>query len=110
MCSNAAVSTSEPTGIHLSDSTGELVVSWSEGDPSTIPYRTVRLACGCALCVDELTGAPLLEPSSIPADVGVVDCHEVGLYGIQIKWTDQHSTGIYTWERLRQLGASGSAQ
>jgi DUF971 family protein len=27
----------------------------------------------------------------------------VGRYAMQIAWSDGHSTGIYTWERLRDL-------
>lgn len=94
----------EPTGIELRDSTGELVIPWSDESTTVIPYRELRLACGCALCVDELTGKPLLDASKVPEVVGVKDCWEVGLYGIQIAWTDGHRTGIYTWERLRELG------
>lgn len=95
----------EPTGVNLQDSRGLLVVTWSDGTLSPVPYRSLRLACRCALCIDELTGKPLLDPASVPADVGVVDCSEVGLYGLSITWTDGHSTGIYGWTLLRELGA-----
>jgi DUF971 family protein len=27
----------------------------------------------------------------------------VGHYAVQITWKDGHSTGIYTWENLREL-------
>lgn len=96
----------EPTGIDLQDSKGRLSVRWSDGSETSVPYRSVRLACHCAVCVDELTGRPLLDPGKVPADIGVVDCAEVGLYGIQITWSDTHSTGIFSWERLRELAAA----
>jgi DUF971 family protein len=33
------------------------------------------------------------------ADIGLV-----GAYGLNAVWADDHSTGIYTFERLRELG------
>ncbi len=99
----------EPTGVDLRDSQRELVVSWADGSATAIPYRELRLGCRCALCVDELTGKPLLDPATVPEDVGVADCWQVGLYGLQIAWTTGHRTGIYTWERLRGLGSTEPA-
>jgi len=96
----------EPVGIDLRDSTGHLRVSWADGVTTAVPYRELRLACRCALCVDEQTGRPLLDPATVPADVGIEGCKEVGLYGLQITWTGGHSAGIFTWERLRALGAT----
>ncbi|MBL4848787.1 MAG: DUF971 domain-containing protein [Planctomycetes bacterium] len=92
-----------PVGVDLQDSKSRLSVAWSDGSSSSVGYRALRLACRCALCIDELTGKPLLDPATIPAGIGVADCEEVGLYGIQIGWTDGHRTGIYTWVRLKEL-------
>ena len=96
----------EPTAVDLKDGPRQLIVSWDDGGATTIPYRELRLACGCALCIEEMTGRPLLDPDTVPEDVGVADCNEVGLYGLQIAFTDSHRTGIYTWDRLRALGAT----
>ena len=94
----------EPARVDLKDSQRTFVVEWTDGAESRIPYRTLRQACECALCVDELTGRPLLVPDSVPEDVGGEDCVEMGAYGLRIVWTDGHSTGIYTYERLRRMG------
>lgn len=93
-----------PVGLHLDDGKRTFVVRWEDGRESRIPYRALRLACRCALCIEETTGRPLLDPESVPDDVGVVDCQQVGLYGVQIRWSDGHGTGIMTWERLLALG------
>ncbi len=93
-----------PKGIDLKDSASLFVIAWNDGAETRIPYRALRLACRCAHCVEETTGRALLDPDSVPADVGVTECREVGLYGIQITWTTGHGTGIYTWEVLRRLG------
>lgn len=93
----------EPTGIDLSDSRGLFCISWAGGETTEIPYRALRLGCRCATCIDEITGKPLLDPATVPEDIGVTDCEQVGLYGVRIHWTDGHRTGIYTWERIREL-------
>ena len=55
----------------------------------------------------ELGWLPKVHPrESIPEDIGIAHCETVGHYGIRFDWTDGHTTGIYTWERLRSLGAS----
>ena len=84
---------------------GSPVVSWSDGTKTEIPYRVLRLACRCALCIEEMTGKALLDPTTVPEDIGVATCEEVGLYGLQIGWSTSHNTGIYTWDRLRALGS-----
>lgn len=93
----------EPAGLELSDSRRTFVVEWADGARTSVPYRELRLLCPCAVCVDELTGERVLDPDSVPEDVGIETTDEVGLYGIRIHWTDGHKTGIFTWDRLRRL-------
>jgi ATP-binding protein involved in chromosome partitioning len=94
----------EPTFIDLKDSQRTFVVGWQDGSQSSIPYRALRLACECALCVDELTREKLLDPRNVPEDIGVQDCQEMGAYAVRIVWTDGHSTGLYPFDRLRKMG------
>ena len=70
---------------------------------SVYPARFLRLQCPCAHCVDEMTGRRVLQESSIPQDVHPVAVVPVGRYAIQLRWSDGHSTGIYTWEKLFKL-------
>jgi ATP-binding protein involved in chromosome partitioning len=80
-----------------------LAISWSDGLASEYDVRALRLACQCALCVDEWTGAQTLDPASVEADVRPLSIAPVGRYGIQIDWSDGHSAGIYSFRRLREL-------
>ena len=80
-----------------------LGIDWADGSGSVIPLRELRLACGCAVCQDELTGAPLLDPATIPADIRAYRIAPVGHYALTFDWSDSHSTGIYPWEMLRAL-------
>lgn len=64
--------------------------------------RALRLACPCAACVEEMTGRPILDPESVAFDVVADEIELVGAYGIRIRWSDGHSTGIYTFRGLRE--------
>jgi ATP-binding protein involved in chromosome partitioning len=78
-----------------------LKIEWDEhGHVAFYPARALRLACPCAACVEEMSGHPLLDPASVPADIRPMSIALVGAYGLKIQWSDGHSTGIYTFERL----------
>lgn len=95
-----------PTQIEQHDAR-TLSIAWADGKTSLLDVRALRLACGCARCVDEWSGAALLSPDSVPADVAPRGIHSVGRYAIQIDWSDGHDTGIYPFARLRQLADRG---
>jgi ATP-binding protein involved in chromosome partitioning len=88
----------------------ELSIRWADGQAFLYPVRALRLACGCAHCVDEWTGEYQLDPATVPQDVHPIRMESVGRYAVQIHWSDGHDTGIYTFERLRALGESGVDQ
>ena len=81
----------------------ELAIAWGDGAECVYPVRELRLACGCASCVDEWSGERRLDPASVPDDVHPLRITPVGRYGIQIHWSDGHETGIYPFRRLREL-------
>ncbi|MGN6393572.1 MAG: DUF971 domain-containing protein [Gemmatimonadales bacterium] len=78
-----------------------VLVEWEEGGHAALyPARPLRLACACAECVDEMSGRGLLDSAAVPDDVRPVSLELVGTYGLRVRWSDGHSTGIYTFERL----------
>lgn len=86
-----------------------LLVEWGpDGGQVRYPARTLRLACPCAECVDEMSGRPLLVAERVPEGVHPTRLDLVGNYGLRIWWSDGHHTGIYTFEALKKglgLGA-----
>ena len=50
------------------------------------------------------TGAQLVNDGDLPKEVKVLAARPVGQYGLNLIFNDQHSTGIYTFELLRELG------
>ena len=87
-----------------------LLIEWEPGaEPVRYPARTLRLACPCAECVEEMSGRPLLRPESVPFDVAPRAVELVGTYGLRVVWSDGHSTGIYTFDALRRGVRTGGA-
>lgn len=84
-------------------------ITWSDGVRHLYPYRYLRLQCGCAGCVEEMTGRQLLNIASVPEDVIVVEYLTVGRYALQFLWSDGHSTGIYPFRMLLRLAAEDDA-
>lgn len=81
-----------------------LLVEWDvSGHAVLYPGRYLRLACPCALCIEEMTGRPLLDPATVSEDIQPRKIGLVGGYGLRIDWSDGHGTGIYTFELLRKI-------
>src|SRR6266852_241241 len=90
--------------------TRTLSVLWEDGQRNDFDVRDLRLACRCAVCVEEMSGRPLLDPKSVRPDVTPRTITSVGNYAITISWNDGHSTGIYSFEHLRAFGERGAAR
>lgn len=95
-----------PAGIRQSGPQ-ELEITWEDGHVSLYPVLYLRRACRCAACIDEWTGAKVLKPDAVPLDVKPVSLEPVGRYAIHIAWSDGHTTGIYSFEHLRNICPCG---
>lgn len=84
-------------------SNDELGIQWRDGKVSLLSARAMRLACPCATCVDEWTGDALLDPATVPGDIRFDSLRSVGRYAVAPKFSDGHGSGIYTFDRLRNL-------
>lgn len=82
---------------------GHIHIKWPDGAEDTLPNREVRGACQCASCVEEYTGDQLLDVNSIPEDIQAENIDRLGNYAVAIAWSDGHSTGIYSWNHLKEL-------
>ena len=81
----------------------ELEIVWNDGHVSLYPVVYLRRACRCAACIDEWTGEPILRPDQVSESVKPVAIDPVGRYAIHIAWSDGHTSGIYSFEHLRQI-------
>lgn len=94
------MSSATPKVIRKSDPT-RIDVEWSDGARTTYSAAELRRVCPCAICVNELTGVRTLDPASIPDDLTQSDVALVGHYGLSMRFSDGHHTGIYSFVFLR---------
>lgn len=93
-------SATEPVRIGRRDPT-RVVIEWADGHSTVFSTAQLRRLCPCAQCIHELTGQPLLDPSTVAEDLVHRDVRLVGNYAIAIQFSDGHDTGIYTFPKLR---------
>jgi len=98
-----------PVGFRRRDAR-TLSVLWQDGRRDDFDVRDLRLACHCAVCVEETSGRALLDPKSVRPDIAPREISSVGNYAIRFSWNDGHSTGIYSFEHLRALGELDAAK
>jgi DUF971 family protein len=81
----------------------ELTIRW--GDDSTFTYRHALLRgfCPCAHCQGH-QGPIGWTAAATDEDLDLLDIEEVGNYAVRLVFADGHSTGIFSFSHLRQLG------
>ena len=101
----------EPVAIKLKKSES-LAITWSDGRESNYPLRHLRRLCPCAGCQGErdLLGRQLLPVISTTYDgpITALGAELVGNYALRIVWSDAHSSGIYSFQYLRQIDPANS--
>jgi DUF971 family protein len=87
-----------------------LQITWSDGQKRAYTAQQLRAACPCATCRERRlhpppsTELPVLSAAEAQP-LTIRDMQPVGSYAYSIVFSDGHSTGIYTLEHLRELGA-----
>jgi DUF971 family protein len=100
----------KPIAVKVHVSTGEGVeITWSDGHTSRYDFAYLRDHCPCALCNDERAkklefgGAAAAALPMFKPRVKAKSATAVGHYAVQIEFSDGHSTGIYSFEHLREI-------
>ncbi len=92
-----------PAEIGPTEDGQRLRIAWADGAVTEFVPRALRVACPCAGCVDEMTGARILDPTRVSETIMPLEIHYVGRYALTFVWSDGHSTGIYPFDYLRKL-------
>lgn len=102
MSTPARTGSTEPAKIKKLSSQ-ELMILWRDGHESRYVGPVLRGLCPCASCQDEDTGQRLILPMHISDSLEFNKIELVGHYALQFEWSDGHRTGIYSFDRLREL-------
>ena len=108
----------KPIDVKVYVSTGVGVdVTWSDGHISHYDFSYLRENCPCATCKEERETHDKVEAKTsggsavlpmFKAKLSARGASAVGGYAIQIEFTDGHSTGIFSFDHLRQICPCGA--
>lgn len=102
-------SPSTPTDIEL-DRRRALTLTWPDGLRVAFALDDLRANCPCAECRGRRQqGLPVGSHATGGEPVEAVGAELVGGWGLMIRWSDGHETGIFAWDRLRGWAESGDA-
>ncbi len=100
-------STPTPESITLHEKSRALELAFSDGARFRIPLELLRVCSPSAEVMGHGPGQEVLQTGK--RDVTLVDLQPVGNYAIQPSFSDGHSSGIYTWAYLYELGRDQDA-
>jgi len=97
----------EPSKI-IEESDSEISIVWSDNAETKYDALQLRRACPCASCIDEWTGEKRLKDDSVPDDIHFSHISIVGRYALNFHFSDDHETGIFSFNFLRDLAEKQS--
>jgi DUF971 family protein len=91
-----------PTELRLRKDRRILVISFDDGESYELSAEYLRVRSPSA----EVQGHSPSERRIIAGkrDVRILELHPVGNYAVRLAFDDLHSTGIFTWDYLSELG------
>jgi len=91
-----------PTELRLSKDRKTLTVAFDGGDSFALPAEYLRVKSPSA----EVQGHSPDERKTVPGkrNVMILEVNPVGNYAVRLVFDDLHSTGIFSWDYLLDLG------
>lgn len=87
----------------VEESDSLLAIKWSDESESKYTAAELRRVCPCASCRDEWTGEKILDEQQISDDLTFTAMSIVGRYALNFVFSDNHDTGIFSFEYLNKL-------
>ncbi|GIK81769.1 MAG: DUF971 domain-containing protein [Pseudorhodoplanes sp.] len=99
---NVADTSPWPTELRLAKDRKSLTVAFDNGERHVLSAEYLRVKSPSA----EVQGHSPDERKTVPGkrDVMILEVLPVGNYAVRLMFDDMHSTGIYSWEYLAELG------
>lgn len=91
-----------PTDITLHQKSRVLEIKFSDGRSFRLPYELLRVYSPSAEVRGHGPGQEVLQTGKREVEIRALE--PVGSYAVQPVFSDGHSTGIYSWEYLCELG------
>jgi DUF971 family protein len=96
-----------PTELRLHKDRKTLTVQFEGGECFDLAAEYLRVKSPSA----EVRGHSPDERKTVPGkiNVGIMQIEPIGNYAVRLIFDDMHSTGIYSWDYLRELGRNHTA-
>jgi DUF971 family protein len=91
-----------PTEIKLHQKSRVMEIAFSDGRGFRLPYEFLRVYSPSAEVRGHGPGQEVLQTGKREVDIRALE--PVGSYAVQPVFSDGHSTGIYSWDYLYELG------
>lgn len=92
----------KPTDIKLHKKSRILEISFEDGSAFQLPCEYLRVHSPSAEVQGHGPGQEVLQLGK--ENVNIVNIEPVGHYAVVLEFDDEHNTGIYSWEKLYELG------
>ena len=86
--------------VNIADDGNSLDIEWQSGDRNLLDARQLWRDCPSAHARRRRMDRPDLRPDS---NLRIVSVAPIGLYAINIEFSDGHARGIFPWPLLRQF-------
>jgi DUF971 family protein len=96
-----------PIEIKLHQKSRVMEISFSDGSSFRLPYEFLRVYSPSAEVRGHGPGQEVLQTGKREVEIRVLE--PVGSYAVQPVFSDGHSTGIYSWDYLYELGQNQDA-
>jgi DUF971 family protein len=83
-------------------------LTFDDGAICEFGLEELRRICPCATCRSHRERGEVAWPRpGQSTDLSIDDAELVGAWGLSIRWSDGHATGIYSWDLLREWCGDG---
>ena len=91
-----------PTELRLAKDRKALTVTFDSGERFALEAEYLRVMSPSA----EVQGHSPDERKTVPGkrQVAIIEVHPIGNYAVRLVFDDMHSTGIFSWDYLAELG------
>ena len=96
-----------PTEIKLHQNSRVMEIAFSDGRGFRLPYEFLRVYSPSAEVRGHGPGQEVLQTGKRAVEIRSIE--PVGSYAVQPVFSDGHSTGIYSWDYLYELGENQEA-
>ena len=80
----------------------KVVITWDTGDKFEYSMEYLRVKCPCAECCGHTPDqAKLIDGKE---NVTITNITPIGHYAIKLQFSDEHDTGVFSWQTLYDLG------